>query len=402
MPSPATLSNAGGADSASSVGGPSLQRMVLEAHVTPPGGDGKVKVQAELLSDAIAECVDAGEQALASKRPSGWRRSVTARADGSPSAPASAANASGSAATAAAAAAQSAADAAAAAAATAAAASASRSSAGRASNGKGGGPSSQGARASHFGVSRLSLPAVPTGGEQDRVRYIHIPKHAMKDFRDFAKGVAAQACREVATSNPYVQALNKHRAELQSPLVVSDDPQDLGNEPTLEQQLSTKREALSMLSTVRSTSRPAEDLFTNGCGYEVARLKSFGLFGKGPNATAQCCTSRGDLGEAPLSDLHLVGNVLATVQEELVVYPLPTLVAGGDFSPPSATSALSARSALSTTCSRHSVCEEGDSGGLVESSRSSAEVPQRQQAVAGNCAGGAQRPGDVALVTATL
>mmetsp|Transcript_120290 Transcript_120290/g.256755 ORF Transcript_120290/g.256755 Transcript_120290/m.256755 type:complete len:475 (-) Transcript_120290:90-1514(-) len=52
------------------------------------------------------------------------------------------------------------------------------------------------------------------------IQYLHIPRHSLQDFRIFAKGVTLDAVREVATRNPYVVALCKHREELQSSEVV--------------------------------------------------------------------------------------------------------------------------------------------------------------------------------------
>lgn len=194
---------------------------------------------------------------------------------------------------------------------------------------------------------------------QDRVHYIQIPKHAAKDFRDFARGVAAEACREVATQNPYVKALNKHRAELQCAFV----PSESASEPlTLEQQLSTKRDALSTLSAVRTSSGGGAPLFYGGCGpQEAARLKACGLFGTGgPFATMQCCTSSGDTGEVPMFDFP----------QELGDNPLPVLVGADAASPASGHCQPGLELASRMVCSTQSVFQEAASS--MQSCQSSA------------------------------
>lgn len=218
------------------------------------------------------------------------------------------------------------------------------------------------------------------------MKYIHIPKHAMKDFRDFAKGVAAQACQEVATCNPYVQALNRHRKELQSSLGVWDgDEGEVGEQPTLEQQLSTHREALSTLSTVKRSTSASVPFFLQGCGHVEAESpcrKPWHMFSSGaPLTPLQCCTSRGDTGDAPdapgTSPVLTGGGLSRGLQHpQELVYPLPALAGtnpAGLLAPASPASVLSGRSVLSTTCSRHSA-GEADSGGRAESSASSAPV----------------------------
>lgn len=158
--------------------------------------------------------------------------------------------------------------------------------------------------------------------QAERVRYIHIPKHAVKDFRDFARDVAAQACRDVATNNPYVQALNKHRAELQSPLAAYSDPDFTPEQPTLEQLLSTQREALSTISS--ATGRPGGGgaaFFYGSCGQDAEQLRRCGLFGNSASFTAvQCCTNRGDTDETPIGEIS--NGDAACVHQEAVVYPI--------------------------------------------------------------------------------
>merc|ERR1712137_1241234 len=103
-------------------------------------------------------------------------------------------------------------------------------------------------------------PASSTGGGigarhpcKDHVRYLHIPRHSLKDFQRFARDAAVEAQRELAADNPYVQALVNYRAEMQAfavaPVAV----------PSVEQMLSTQRENLSVLSPVKATSRSLGD-----------------------------------------------------------------------------------------------------------------------------------------------
>lgn len=215
----------------------------------------------------------------------------------------------------------------------------------------------------------------------DRVRYIHIPQHAVKDFRDFARGVAAQACRDVATNNPYVQALNRHRQELESPLTAHQEEGTQLERPTLEQLLSTKREALSTISAVgayHSENAGSNDsFFYGGCGQETR--KNCGLFGTGgPISSFQCCTSRGDLDELPISDLAVPESAL--VRQEALVYPLSTTAAAADdFSPPTMSSPTSACDAAS----RHSDPKKKESALLSQPLEQQVplqrEEPQRQQ-----------------------
>lgn len=175
-------------------------------------------------------------------------------------------------------------------------------------------------------------------GVQDSVRYLHIPRKSLKDFRDFAKDVAAQACRELAHVNPYVEALNRHRADLETPLVPLDwgDSPGAENHLTLEQRLSTKREALSTLSAVQQP--PSGGLAGLSCGPdEAGRPRPCGIFG------IQCCADNGEFGEMSVGDLPDLG-----------VRPIPVLSDVGGFSPVSGQSVRSERSALSTSCSRQS------------------------------------------------
>lgn len=281
---------------------------------------------------------------------------------------------------------------------------------------------SKSSKGSNFGVSRLGIPSPNSGGGKSRwpqvgapstsltalasagavleapsplrlaaahqdpssqaVHYIHIPQHAVKDFRAFAKEVAAEACRDVATNNPYVQALNRHRAELQYPIIPVEEGDAPKEQPTLEQLLSTQREALSTISTVpRSPSwnEVGNEVFFGQCGQqEVVRMKSCGLFGTGaPLASLQCCTSRGDLDEAPAGDLSVSVVDGAILQQEPVM-PTATLVPGV---PPRTCSPVGTSTALD-----------------VFSKRTHSE--KAQCAAAAACA--SAQPGDVAAGPPTL
>lgn len=142
-----------------------------------------------------------------------------------------------------------------------------------------------------FRVARLGVPSPRRAGlarqppecapeprdQGSAVSYIHIPRHSLQDFQSFARSVAAEARRETATDNPYVQALRKHRAELQTYSVIPSPME----EPSLEQQMSTEREALSLITPIMrpvdlstrpsasarvSTSWPGDDEQVHGAG----------------------------------------------------------------------------------------------------------------------------------------
>lgn len=107
-----------------------------------------------------------------------------------------------------------------------------------------------------FRVGRLGVPCVPresvvgpAEGEQAArehgtdVTYIHIPRHALKGFQNFARGVASECKRDNAADNPYVRALCNHRAEMQNHSVIPSPSEA----PSLEQQMASEREALSLM-----------------------------------------------------------------------------------------------------------------------------------------------------------
>jgi len=190
------------------------------------------------------------------------------------------------------------------------------------------------------------------------VRYIHIPLHAVQDFRDFAKGVAAQACRDVATNNPYVQALNKHRAELQSPLGLAEDPFDPGDQPSLAQLLSTQRDSCSLIPAgghwLSADGRLlGEDEAPDECGANAEPIrKCGGWLGRGgllAPMSMRCCSNGGDTGDFPVDELAL--NEGCCIREDARVQPLPTVGGGSaEFTPPSLP--VSARGSLAAPCSR--------------------------------------------------
>jgi len=121
-----------------------------------------------------------------------------------------------------------------------------------------------------------------------------------------------------------VQALCKHRAEMQAPEVVTS-----AADQTLEQQLGTQREALCVLRVAckspeaRHPKAPPEAVELC-CGGEGNRPKVCMLF---KAALTPCCTSSGDLGDVPLVELRVAD------------------------SPTNVPTPLSARSSLSTTSS---------------------------------------------------
>eukprot|EP00405_Crypthecodinium_cohnii_P043733 CAMPEP_0206581598 /NCGR_PEP_ID=MMETSP0325_2-20121206/33946_1 /ASSEMBLY_ACC=CAM_ASM_000347 /TAXON_ID=2866 /ORGANISM="Crypthecodinium cohnii, Strain Seligo" /LENGTH=453 /DNA_ID=CAMNT_0054088043 /DNA_START=100 /DNA_END=1462 /DNA_ORIENTATION=- len=79
-----------------------------------------------------------------------------------------------------------------------------------------------------------SRPATTT--TKTGVHYLHIPENSMKDFQSFAQSAANEA---IVENNPYIRALNSHRAKLQQPLF--DTPR------TLEQLMATDPSSLAQL-----------------------------------------------------------------------------------------------------------------------------------------------------------
>jgi len=82
---------------------------------------------------------------------------------------------------------------------------------------------------------------------KERVRFLHIPRTALKDFQRFARDAAVEAQCQLAVDNPYVQALVNHRAEMQSFAI---SPTTMV--PSVEQMLGTQRDNLSMLSHTKT------------------------------------------------------------------------------------------------------------------------------------------------------
>lgn len=105
----------------------------------------------------------------------------------------------------------------------------------------------------------------------------------MSDFRGYVKGVARHATQEGASKDPYVQALLKHRIELQLPHLI---PGEL--DKTLEQQLSTQREALAIMSSAVSRS----DHERTPRGHEACACLP-----QGRSDHSRCCTSGDSLPE---------------------------------------------------------------------------------------------------------
>mmetsp|Transcript_71585 Transcript_71585/g.149664 ORF Transcript_71585/g.149664 Transcript_71585/m.149664 type:complete len:482 (+) Transcript_71585:212-1657(+) len=96
-----------------------------------------------------------------------------------------------------------------------------------------------------FAASKLGIPALPLAHEELQkarsaaaaaVHYLHIPENSMKDFQSFAQSAANEA---IVENNPYIRALNSHRAKLQQPLF--DTPR------TLEQLMATDPSSLAQL-----------------------------------------------------------------------------------------------------------------------------------------------------------
>uniref|UniRef100_A0A7S1AIN9 Uncharacterized protein n=1 Tax=Noctiluca scintillans TaxID=2966 RepID=A0A7S1AIN9_NOCSC len=101
------------------------------------------------------------------------------------------------------------------------------------------------------------LEAVIT--DQVLVRYLHIPPDSQQDFKALARNVTKDVRAEIALENPYVQALRQYRAEIAATTSVPP----MSARASLEQQLSTEREALSFLSLAdfRDEEAPGPDPF---------------------------------------------------------------------------------------------------------------------------------------------
>lgn len=80
--------------------------------------------------------------------------------------------------------------------------------------------------------------------DQVLVRYLHIPPDSQQDLKALARNVTKDVRAEIALENPYVQALRQYRAEIAATTSVPPT----SARASLEQQLSTEREALSFLS----------------------------------------------------------------------------------------------------------------------------------------------------------
>lgn len=131
---------------------------------------------------------------------------------------------------------------------------------------------------------KLGIPMPGEEAQSSPVRYLHIPKHAMKDFRTFAQNAANEA---IAENNPYILALNSHRAKLHPSLV--DTPRTV---PTRMQQLATDPGSLARL--LADDGFPAEEdmpRVTNNClpaplsacygsGCRMHRCEEYGCMGE--------------------------------------------------------------------------------------------------------------------------
>lgn len=184
----------------------------------------------------------------------------------------------------------------------------------------------------------------PAPAQQGPVRYLTIPEHALKGFKAYARGVAAEATLEVATRNPYVKALRDHRQEL-------EEQANLSREETVYQQMGSSDTGGSMFVTM-----PDRDArFHTGCA-EVWQEP-----GQDPPA-ASCGAYGVDFGEMQLFE----SSEGALVQQE------PTCVQGGvqDWKAETPSASSDRPSVLSTVCSPdRSVGEDGFSGRTASSDR---------------------------------
>eukprot|EP00928_Gymnodinium_smaydae_P031871 TRINITY_DN23252_c0_g2_i1.p1 TRINITY_DN23252_c0_g2~~TRINITY_DN23252_c0_g2_i1.p1 ORF type:complete len:369 (-),score=44.69 TRINITY_DN23252_c0_g2_i1:71-1099(-) len=123
----------------------------------------------------------------------------------------------------------------------------------------------EGMRLSKYKVAQAST-ARSQEVAAEPLRYVKIPDGSVDTFRNFARNVAHAAQAETVTNNPFIVALRRKRAELESPIDtwgqrLQVDRQD-GHKPqflyasqeaqTLEQRLSTEREGVSLLEVEAS------------------------------------------------------------------------------------------------------------------------------------------------------
>lgn len=126
--------------------------------------------------------------------------------------------------------------------------------------------------------------SVQRSPSKQRVRYLHIPRHSLKDFQRFAREAAVDAECELLLDNPYVQALVNYRAEMQA-FAISPT----SSVPSVEQILSTQRENLALLSPPQaSPPLPGSEVSKPPCGDVLTWC--------GP----QDCPNRGGIGDSTL------------------------------------------------------------------------------------------------------
>mmetsp|Transcript_12158 Transcript_12158/g.28364 ORF Transcript_12158/g.28364 Transcript_12158/m.28364 type:complete len:375 (+) Transcript_12158:113-1237(+) len=90
-----------------------------------------------------------------------------------------------------------------------------------------------------------SREETPSLHEEDDLQYLVVPESARTRFQEYAKALAARMSIECADRNPFIQALQEHREELQrtSSLALEQDNQV----PSLPSRLATRSEGMATL-----------------------------------------------------------------------------------------------------------------------------------------------------------
>lgn len=111
--------------------------------------------------------------------------------------------------------------------------------------------------------SGASSKACRLPSKREHVRYLHIPRHSLKDFKSFARDAQVDAQCELAADNPYVRALINYRAEMQALALTPGS-----GLPSVAQRLSTERENLSVLAPMqlkRTVAPPVDTSCSSVC-----------------------------------------------------------------------------------------------------------------------------------------
>lgn len=136
--------------------------------------------------------------------------------------------------------------------------------------------------------SRASSKPCRLPSKREHVRYLHIPRHSLKDFKSFARDAHVEAQCELAADNPYVRALVNYRAEMQALALTPGS-----GLPSVAQRLSTERENLSVLSPLqlkRTVPPPVDTSCSSVCTW--CRGRKDGLIDAHEGGEESCATER--------------------------------------------------------------------------------------------------------------